>query len=249
LPQLGDYRNVIPALGALEGKTIAIVAMGGSSASYVAHASSNGGRHGVANFVIAINAMGGVIEHDLLIAMDDLRVQEERVRAAEAGETAPAPALTGTMQFLKTYDRPWLTSRAWDKYPAAQEMPIQDVFEDLQTAYMNNTVAWALAWAICQKPAVIQIWGADFSYADRHGAEAGRGCVEYLCGIAHARDITIQVPAETSLMDANVPDEYKPYGYDSEDISIEWGDKVTVTRTPRETIPTGVQMAERYRRK
>jgi hypothetical protein len=241
---------VIPPIGALEGKTVAIVAMGQSSASFVAHASSRGGVHGVADYVIAINAMGGVIQHDLLIAMDDLRVQEERVRAAESGETAPAPALAGTMEFLKTYDRPWLTSRAWDKYPAAQEMPIQEVFQNLQTGYVNNTVAWALAWVICHKPKAIQIWGADFSYADRHGAEAGRGCVEYLLGIAHARDIMVQLPAETSLMDSNVPEDHKPYGYDSEDVSVDWNaEPVQVTRAPKDRIPTGREMADRYRRK
>jgi hypothetical protein len=241
---------VIPAIGELEGKTIAIVAMGKSSGSFVAHASSQGGIHELADFVIAINAMAGVIQHDLLIAMDDLRVQEERVRAAEAGETAPAPALQGTMKFLQTYPRPWLTSRSWEKYPQAREMPITQIFQDLQTGYMNNTVAWALAWSICHRPKVIQIWGADFSYPDRHGAEAGRGSVEFLLGIAHARDIMIQLPAETSLMDSNVPDEHKPYGYDSEDILVDWsGDRVVVSRGPRATIPTGVEMAARYRRK
>jgi hypothetical protein len=245
----GNNRNVIPKLGELRGCKIAIVAMGKSATSFVQHASSKGGIHGVADFVIAINAMGGVIRHDLLIAMDDLRVQEERVRAAEAGETAPAPALQGTMKFLLNYNRPWLTSRAWDEYPEAQEMPMAEIFTDLQTAYMNNTVAWALAWAICHKPSVIQIWGADFSYPDRHGAEAGRGCVEYLLGIAHARDIMVQLPAETSLMDSNVPDDHKPYGYDSEHIEIDWDtNPVTVKRTPRDKIPTGLEMAERYRR-
>jgi hypothetical protein len=241
---------VIPAIGELEGKTIAIVAMGKSSAAFVAHASSKGGIHQLADYVVAINAMAGVIQHDLLIAMDDLRVQEERVRAAEAGETAPAPALQGTMKFLQTYERPWMTSRAWpEKYPHAKELPIQEILQDLQTAYMNNTVAWALAWAICHKPAAIQVWGADFSYPDRHGAEAGRGSVEFLMGIAHARDITLQLPAETSLLDSNVPDEHKPYGYDSEHILIDWmGEEVQVTRTPKEKIPTGVEMAVRYRR-
>jgi hypothetical protein len=242
---------VIPKLGDLSGKTVAIVAMGQSSAAFVAHASSKGGVHGVADFVIAINAMGAVIHHDLLIAMDDLRVQEERVRAAEAGETAPAPALQGTMKFLTQYERPWLTSRAWpESYPAAKEMPIAEVLDNLQTGYINNTVSWALAWAICHKPKAIQIWGADFSYPDRHGAEAGRGSVEYLLGIAHARDIMVQLPAETSLMDSNVPDDHKPYGYDSETIEVDWEcQPVAVKRTPKETIPTGVEMAARYRRK
>lgn len=240
---------MIPDFGQLKGKTIAIVAMGASCAEFVRHASVRGGVHELADFVVAINAMGGVIEHDLLIAMDDLRVQEERVRAAEAGETAPAPAVQGTVKFLQKYERPWLTSRAHDDYPYAYEMPMEEIFRRLQSAYFNNTVAWAVGWAICHQPAVIQIWGADFSYPDRHGAEAGRGCVEYLLGIAHARDISVQIPESSSLMDANVPDEHKPYGYDTEDVEIEWGeDDVKVKRTPRDTIPTGAEMAQRYRR-
>lgn len=240
---------MIPEIGDLAGKRIAIVAMGGSCRDYLLLASTSGGRHRVADYVIAVNAMGGVLDHDLLIAMDDLRVQEERVRAMEAGETETSGALVGTMEFLASYDRPFLTSRAWDKYPQAREMPIAEVLENLQTAYMNNTVAWAVAWAISHRPSDVMIFGADFSYPDRHGAEAGRGCVEYLCGIAHAWGITVQVPASTSLLDANVPDDHKPYGYDSEVIAVEWGEQVKVTRIPREQIPTGREMAERYRRK
>lgn len=240
----------IPAIGELKGKTIAIVAMGASAASYVVMAAHSGGKQRVADFVVAINAMAGVIHHDLLIAMDDLRVQEERIRGMEAGEVGENPPLMGTMQWLRHYDRPWLTSRAWpEKYPHAEEFPIEAVVGDLGTAYMNNTVAWAVAWAIAQGAARIKLFGADFSYPNRHGAEAGRGCVEYLLGIAHGRGIQIEVPVETTLLDANVPAALKPYGYDTEDVKFEWSETgVTVTRTPRDAIPTAAEMEHRYRR-
>jgi len=242
----------IPALGALRGRTIAIVAMGQSASAFIQMAASRGGVHGVADFIVAINAMGGVIQHDLLIAMDDLRVQEERVRAAEAGETGPVPSVVGTQRWLMQYRRPFVTSRAWpERYPYSEDMPIEAVLSKLGTAYMNNTVSWALAWALCHDPRAVQLWGCDFSYAYRHGAEAGRGSVEFLCGIAHSRGILIQVPAETSLLDSDVPDQYKPYGYDSEDVEIEWGPdhSVKVKRTPRTIIPSGREMEERYRRR
>lgn len=242
--------NDIPVIGELKGKSIAIVAMGASAASYVVLAAHSGGKQRVADFVIAINAMGGVIHHDLLIAMDDLRVQEERMRGIKAGEVGENPPLIGTMEWLRHYDRPWLTSRAWpEEYPWAREMPIAEVVSDLGTAYMNNTVAWAVAWALAHRPERLKLFGADFSYHNRHGAEAGRGCVEYLLGIAHARGVKIEVPIETSLLDANVAPELKPYGYDTEDVTFEWtATGVTVTRTPREKIPTAAEMEHRYRR-
>lgn len=243
-------KHKLPALGDLEGKTIAIVAMGRSAASYMILAAHQGGRRRVADYVVAINAMGGVIHHDLLIAMDDLRIQEIRIEAMREGRLPENPPLVGTMQWLKGYDRPWLTSRAWEEYPMAEEMPIEEIVNDLGTSYMNNTVAWAVAWAICQKPAKLSIFGADFSYGeDRHKAESGRGSVEYLLGVAHARGIKVELPIETTLLDANVPPSEKPYGYDSENVKIEWQDgRAVVTREPREKLPTAEEMEFRYRR-
>lgn len=240
----------LPELGELEGKTIAIVAMGRSAASYVILAAHNGGKHRMADCVVAINAMGGVIHHDVLIAMDDLRVQERRIEAMAEGRMPENPPLAGTMQWLKDYDRPWLTSRMWVEYPQAKEMPIEEILTDLGTAYMNNTVSWAVAWAICQKPAMIKLFGADFSYPEsQHKAESGRGSVEYLLGIAHARGIRVEVPVETTLLDACVPADQKPYGYDSEDLEITWASgKATVKRTPKEHLPTAEEMEYRYRR-
>lgn len=242
--------KTIPQVGDLEGKSIAIIAMGRSAGSYMILAAHNGGRQRVADYVIAINAMAGVIQHDLLIAMDDLRIQERRVQAMAEGRLPENPPLIGTMQWLKTYDQPWLTSRAWEEYPAAQEMPIEDVINDLGTSYFNNTVSWAIAWALHHKPAVLKLFGADFSYGDNaHKAESGRGSVEYLLGIAHARGVKVEVPVETTLLDACVPASEKPYGYDSEDVTISWdGGRATVTREPRENLPTAEEIEYRYRR-
>lgn len=240
----------LPKVGDLEGKTIAIVAMGRSAAGYMILAAHHGGRKRVADYVIAINAMGGVIYHDLLIAMDDLRIQEARIEAMAEGRIAENPPLVGTMAWLKEYDRPWLTSRAWEQYPHAQEMPIEDVINDLGTAYFNNTVSWAVAWALHHKPGTLKLFGCDFSYGDSaHKAESGRGSVEYLLGIAHARGVKVEVPVETTLLDACVPASEKPYGFDTEDVSIAWEDgRATVTRTPREKLPTAEEIEYRYRR-
>ena len=240
----------IPQQGELEGKTIAIVAMGRSAASYMVLAAHHGGARRVADYVIAINAMGGVIHHDLLTAMGALRIQQLRIDAMAEGRLPENPPLVGTMSWLDSYERPWLTSRAWDWFPAAQEMPLEEVISDLGTAYINNTVSWAVAWALYQRPAALKLFGCDFSYdGDRHKAESGRGSVEYLLGIAHARGVKVEVPVETSLLDANVPPDQKPYGYDSEDISIQWQDgRAVVTRTERETLPSAEEIEHRYRR-
>ena len=240
----------IPQFPELEGKSIAIVAIGRTSASWAILASHFGGRHRVADYVIAINAMGGVIYHDLLIAMDDVRIQEARIEAMAEGRLPENPPLIGTMDWLKSYERPWLTSRAWEKYPMATEMPIEEVINDLGTAYFNNTVSWAVAWALHHKPGTLKLFGCDFSYGDSaHKAESGRGSVEYLLGIAHARGVKVEVPVETTLLDACVPASEKPYGFDTEDVLIEWHDgRAKVTRTPRENLPTAEEIEHRYRR-
>ena len=73
----GD-RGTPPAL-----RSVAIVAMGPSHRSYTGLASIYGDRCRLVDETWAINAMGTVIQHDLLFHMDDCRIQEARAKAGE----------------------------------------------------------------------------------------------------------------------------------------------------------------------
>lgn len=236
--------------------SVAIVAMGASCSEYVRLCSMHGGRNSLVDETWAINAMGGVVQHDLLFHMDDVRIQEARIEAMNEGRTGVNLPLIGQMQWLKQHPGPVITSRAHEDYPGLVEMPVEDVVHACDTTYFNNTVAWAVGYALMQhrKYGVLQelhLYGVDFSYQNQHQAERGRGCVEFLLGKATERGIRIVLPAAGTLLDANVPQSEKLYGFDTEDVHFEHDEdgKLRFVRKPRDEdrIPSAEDIELRYR--
>jgi hypothetical protein len=173
--------------------------------------------------------------------MDDVRVQEIRAAAK------PDSNIAAMLQWLKKHPGPIYTSRANPDYPGLVEFPLEDLINHLGYAYLNNTAAYAVAYAVHIGVKKISLFGCDFTYPDAHDAEKGRGCVEFWLGQAVARGIQLQLPGTTSLMDACVPPEEKQYGYDLVDIKITGvvGD-LKVSFSDRETLPTAEAIEARY---
>src|SRR5512139_3732523 len=189
-------------------KTVSIVAQGGSFASYIQDCTDKGGIPQT-DEVWTVNAMGGVIKHVLLFHMDDCRVQESR----------PNRNIHSMMGWLKEHPR-FFTSKVYPDYPGAMAYPLEEVVQCIGVPYLNGTVAYALAYAIYQEFDGIRLYGADFTYAHVHKAERGRGCVEFLLGVAMSRGIALHLPKYTTLMDTCEPWNVKCYGYDAYD--LEW---------------------------
>lgn len=222
-------------------KSVAIVAMGASAAQYVQLASNLGTRLRVADETWAINCMGGVIDHDLLFHMDDCKVQEARA------ERKPEGAIAGMVTWLKDHPK-FVTSRAYPDYPGAIEFPLQDVINKFNSTYFNNTVAYAVAYALYQGFTRIMMFGCDYHYDNAPKAESGRGCVEYWLAIAACHGVEINVASASSLMDANVPDCCRFYGYDAVDVKLQQAEKgVQVEFTEREKLPTAEEIEKRYK--
>ena len=98
--------------------------------------------------------------------------------------------------------------------PDVIEYPLQEVLEKTKYAYLNNTVPYAIAFAISQEVSKICLYGIDFSYKEvPHMAEAGRACTEFWLAIAATKGIKIEIAHNSTLLDTNVPDEEKLYGY------------------------------------
>lgn len=219
---------------------VAIVAMGASSKTYISLASNAGSRFKVADETWAINAMGSVIQHDLLFHMDDCKVQEARAGIDKAGNIA------GLMEWLKTHPN-FFTCKAYEEYKGAMVYPLQDVINSIGSTYLNGTVAYAVAYAIHIGVKQISLFGCDYSYADSHKAESGRGCVEFLLGMAAARGIRIEVAEDSSLLDANVPDEMKPYGFcDPYKVTFEQKDIGLQVKLEDKELPDPHEMERRY---
>jgi len=235
-----DKWKILPAVRPVP-NSVSIVAMGMSAATYMRLCSNKGNRKRVSDETWAINSMGGVIKHDLLFHMDDCKIQEARAQRRENSNVA------GMITWLKDHPN-FMTSRKYDGYEGAIEFPLQDVINYLGVTYFNNTVAYAVAYAIYIGVKKIGIYGADYSYDNLHKSESGRGCVEFLLGIAAARGIDIKVAGDSTLLDANVPKDRRFYGYDSYDIELKQTDHgVEVIKNNREVLPSALEIEKRYK--
>lgn len=228
-------------LGGPVPESVAILAMGRSRQAFIDHTINKWGEK-VADELWAINAMGGLVQWDRLFHMDDVKIQEARV---ENGYSK----LQAMLDWMKKADKPIYSSRAYEDYPAIREYPIEWVVEQLGTAYMNSTVAHAIAFAIAIGVKRIHIFGADFSYPESHKREKGRGCVEFWLGVAAARGVVIDVPDLSTLLDADRPLNERVYGYDTQWLSMQnvagTMKLVRVERLP-EDVPTATEMEFRY---
>lgn len=188
----------------LEGKTVAIVGLGGTYADYVL-ARINSQKF---DEVWGINSIGAIVRVDRTFMMDPASRFLDDVKAGKQ---------TGVAQefLLETSNKgPIYSCELDERVPEIVEYPLQEVISDLQISYFNNTVAYALGFAIHKKVAKIHLYGIDFSYkANLNFAEAGRACCEFWCAIAISRGIQIEVAHRSGFLDTNVPENEKLYGY------------------------------------
>ena len=188
----------------LEGKTIAIVALGGTYADYIL------ARINSQEFdeVWGINSIGGIIHVDRTFMMDPASRFLDDVKAGT--QTG-----IGKEFLLNTPNKGPIYSCTLDeRVPEIVEYPLEEVISDLKISYFNNTVAYAIAFAIHKRVAKIHFYGVDFSYQKNiNFAEAGRACCEFWCAIAVSKGIKLEVAHRSGLLDTNVPDNEKLYGY------------------------------------
>lgn len=224
---------------------VVIIGLGPSAEAYVDHVKRLGSRQAFADEVWAINAMGSVLDCDLVFHMDDVRIQEIRAKAR------PESNIANMLRWLRTTKTPVMTSFKHADYPSLIEFPLEDVVNALGRGYFNGTGAYAVAYAIYKGATKLSLFGCDFTYPDAHKAEKGRGCVEFWLGFAAAKGCEIALPANTSLMDSlDDQDEtdIPSYGYDAIKISCERDDtgRMRLTFTPRESLPTADEVEAAY---
>lgn len=242
-PQLVLDGQMLEEKAAALSKHICIVGLGGSANLFVDVCKSRGGRHVYCDEVWGINAMGGVLDCDLVFHMDDVRIQEIRAKAR------PDSNIAHMLKWMKTSKVPIVTSRAHPDYPALIEFPLEECLNIFGHDYFNSTAAYAVCYAMYKGTTEISCFGMDFSYENVHDAEKGRACVEYWLGQAHARGVQVYLPKTTSLMDANCPKEARLYGYDTLDIHFDHNEKtgeLKLEMTPKEDLPTAEEIEKRY---
>jgi|TARA_R100001530_G_C4320933_1_gene155802 hypothetical protein len=186
----------------LEGKRVALLGLGISQIDYVI--SLENGK--VWDEVWAINSVAGALRCDRLFMMDP---------ASRFFDSEDAGKQTSVMRkILPKIKVPVYTCELDERVPSAVEYPLEKICNYTKCAYFNNTVAYALGFAMYNKVSAIDLFGIDFSYRnDLHFAEAGRACVEFwLCKLME-NDITVGVSPRSTVLDADVPADERLYGY------------------------------------
>ena len=187
----------------LEGKNIAIIAMGNSQLDYhkmITHSKTF-------DEVWAINAMIGVLKRvDRAFVLDPV---------SRFFDTGDAGNMTVMMrETLPTADYPIYTCELDQRVPALVEYPIKEVVTDLDCGYFNNTIAYAIAFALWNNVGGVSMFGADFTYkGNLYFAEQGRGCCEFWLAKCMDAGIIVQVALTSGLLDADIPIQEKLYGY------------------------------------
>ena len=196
----GSNRSV--SIKKLEGKKVAIVAMGKSQLDY--HMSISHSKE--YDEVWAINSMCAVVKPDRVFIMDPVS------RFFETNDAGPqTKVLCKTLPKLKC---PIYSCELDKRVPGLKLYPLEEVVQKTSCGYFNNTIAYAIAFALYKEVAGISLYGADFSYKTNiHFGELGRGCCEFWLAKCMAQGIDVSIAATSPMLDTNIPEKEKLYGY------------------------------------
>ena len=186
----------------MKNKSVAIVALGNSFNEYILAKI----RSEKFDEVWAINAMSAVIYHDKCFMMDP---------PSRFLDTPNAGKQTNIMadRLKAKLNVPIFSCELDERCPDVVEFPLQEVLQKTKYAYLNNTVAYSFAYAVAEEVTELHLYGIDFTHKDVAFAEAGRACCEFWLAIATSKGIKINIAHSSSLLDTNVPDDQKLYGY------------------------------------
>lgn len=180
---------------------IAIVGLGGSYSDYIAARI----RSEKFDETWGINCVGGIIHLDKTIMMDPV---------SRFLDSENAGLQTGiAREFLEKNTKPIITCEMDDRVKHLEPYPLEEVIKKLNFCYFNNTVPYAIAYAIYYGAKELCLYGLDYTYRNVSMAEAGRACTEFWCAIATSKGVKIEVAHNSGLLDTNVPDNEKLYGY------------------------------------
>ena len=186
----------------MKNKSVAIVALGNSCAEYMMAKI----RSEKFDETWAINSVSSVIFHDKMFMMDP---------PSRFLDTPNAGKQTDVMseRLKKKLNIPIFSCTLDERCPDVVEYPLEEVLKKTGYAYLNNTVAYSFAYAISQEVSELHLYGIDFTHKAINFAEAGRACCEFWLAIAISKGIKVNIAHNSSLLDMNVPEDQKLYGY------------------------------------
>ena len=170
----------------LEGKHVALLGLGHSQLDY--HLSITHSE--VYDEVWAINSMCAVVKADRVFMMDP---------ASRFFDSDDAGGQTEVMRkILPTLTCPVYSCEFHERVPAIEIYPLEEIVGELGCGYFNNTISYAIAFALWNKVGRLSIYGADFTYKrNRHFAEMGRSCCEFWLSKCSEKGIDIKIAAKS----------------------------------------------------
>jgi len=221
--------------------SVAIIGLGPSKHEYASAVCGASERRRIFDQTWCINGSAAAFDHDLMLHMDDVRVQMVRAKAR------PGSNIAAMVEFMRNHDKPIMTSRAHPDFPTMFEVPLAAMLQDLTYDYFNNTAAWGMAYAIHLGVKRIGLFGCDYTYPNRHDAEKGRACLEFWMGYGSARGVRFVLPQSTTLMDAIEPRHERLYGFDTRRVLINKDDYGTISLEYEEVeVPTAEEIEWKY---
>jgi len=186
----------------LEGKSVAIIGLGVSQVDFAIGLENSSEW----DEIWCINSAGLVYPADRIFALDP---------ASRFFDSDDAGKQTNAMiKLMSESDVPIYTCEEDPRIKNPIRYPVEDVCNATKCAYMNTTVAFAIAYALYNKVGRIDLFGIDFSYKENmHFAEAGRACVEFWISKCMSEDIIVGISGRSTVLDSNVPATEKLYGF------------------------------------
>ena len=220
----------------LEGTSVAIVGLGGSQGIFTSSVAN--GKH--YDEVWAINSMMVPIKHDRVFMMDP---PSRFLDTEKAGSQTLA-----LRKSLGSHPGPIYTCTLDKRVPGAVLYPLEEVVKTTGLCYFNNTVPYALAYAIFQEVEKLFLYGIYYSYKSNvYMAEAGRACTEFWLACCVKSGMEIEVAYSSSLLDTNVPENERLYGYHRLDDPLVMrmeNDQLLVTKQSEAAPPEPVETSK-----
>ena len=186
----------------LEGKSVAIIGLGVSQVDFAIGLENSS----TWDEIWCINSAGLVYPADRIFALDPA---SRFFDSDDAGKQTEA-----MIKLMSESDVPIYTCEEDPRIKNPVRYPVEDVCNATKCAYMNTTVAFAIAYALYNKVGRIDLFGIDFSYKENmHFAEAGRACVEFWISKCMSEDIIVGISGRSTVLDSNVPATEKLYGF------------------------------------
>lgn len=170
--------------------SLALVGLGRSKSSFfecLTQGPTNPGIYPEFDEVWTINLGIRLIPHDLVFAMDDFSVNESVYK--------------NYTNLFKEHDKPIMVSTLYPGYPTAIEYPIRDVVKKIGNFIPDNSVIYAMAYALYLGIKKVYLAGCDFSYYDATSAEKGAVAAAFLIGLGKGLGTEFIIPSNSTLME------------------------------------------------